>query len=503
MNASMEYELKRDDFKNLTAVIAEDQAPMRKAIARVLLSMGFKNVVEFSNGRDIREYIEENPVHIVLSDLNMPEEDGFALIENIRSRDINSDIPIILVSGEAAKEDIIRAVDLGASEYLVKPFVAEDLERKVKSILSVYLNPPEKLRLYRLAEAMIQKKDFSQAKQAIALIKDEGSVKQNYLLAVIEAKERNYNEALNYLYKNTLMNENHYKTHALLADILLATNQVKKAAEAMIKELSLNARQPKRHTQLGALNMQLGLYDDALESFRNALKENVRYQEALFSMAQLYLFQKNLDKAIYYLKRIRRNDPTNGKALSEIIDACIASNDEKKAEYILKDEIKQSKSKQLDAIFYLGKLYMQTGRTEEAKDIVLQLHKLAATSYEYNYLNAKLAMLESRYSEAKNALEVLIKDHPSFDLKLDLADAHFGSGQIKSALQMLFEIVQLKPTLVVPKIALCLASTDQHAKTYFSYLILTKQRPLSKAEQAAELTAKNALMKRRRIPSAA
>ena len=116
--------------KKVQCLIVEDHAPMRKAIRRVIESFNFAQIHEASNGEDAMEVIDNTDIQFIILDLFLPKIHGFDVIKNIRDRDLCSDVPILVVTGEASREDIVKSADLGASGYLLKPFQTQQLSLK-------------------------------------------------------------------------------------------------------------------------------------------------------------------------------------------------------------------------------------------------------------------------------------------------------------------------------------------------------------------------------------
>lgn len=128
--------IKREDFCFL---VVDDFSTMRRIISGLLREIGFKKIHEAENGRDALHAMELSvssgePIHFVLSDVNMPEMTGFDLLAEIKKCPEGSPIrriPVLLVTAEGRKEDIIRAAQLGAVGYVVKPFNKDTLAEKI------------------------------------------------------------------------------------------------------------------------------------------------------------------------------------------------------------------------------------------------------------------------------------------------------------------------------------------------------------------------------------
>ncbi len=103
-------------------ILAIDDSPtIRKFLTLALSSKGFR-VVTAVDGMQALELIGKERVNLIITDLNMPNIDGFELIQSLRNDEQYKEIPIIVLSSISNQEDIDRSISLGASSYIVKPF---------------------------------------------------------------------------------------------------------------------------------------------------------------------------------------------------------------------------------------------------------------------------------------------------------------------------------------------------------------------------------------------
>src|SRR5262249_1186912 len=97
---------------------------------------GFTNIDEAEDGQVALAKLRAGAFEFVVSDLNMPNMNGFELLRNIRADEKLKALPVLLVTAEAKKEDIVTAAQIGASGYIVKPFTKATLEEKLTKILA-------------------------------------------------------------------------------------------------------------------------------------------------------------------------------------------------------------------------------------------------------------------------------------------------------------------------------------------------------------------------------
>lgn len=119
---------------NLRFLVVDDFATMRRIVRNLLKDLGFNNVEEAEDGLDALNKLRAATFDFVISDWNMPNMDGLQLLTEIRNDAAFSKMPVLMVTAEAKKENIIAAAQAGASGYVVKPFTAATLEEKLNKI---------------------------------------------------------------------------------------------------------------------------------------------------------------------------------------------------------------------------------------------------------------------------------------------------------------------------------------------------------------------------------
>jgi len=120
--------------KNIKILVVDDFPTMRRIVRNLLKELGFTDVDEAEDGAVGLEKLKGGRYGFVVSDWNMPNMDGLALLRAIRADPLLSKIPVLMVTAEAKKENIIAAAQTGANGYVVKPFTAVTLEEKITKI---------------------------------------------------------------------------------------------------------------------------------------------------------------------------------------------------------------------------------------------------------------------------------------------------------------------------------------------------------------------------------
>ena len=116
-------------------LVVDDFSTMRRIVRNLLKEVGYSNVDEAEDGAIAIGKLKNTKFDFVVSDINMPNMNGFELLRQIRADAQLKNIPVLLVTAEAKKEDIINAAQCGASGYIVKPFTKATLEEKLVKII--------------------------------------------------------------------------------------------------------------------------------------------------------------------------------------------------------------------------------------------------------------------------------------------------------------------------------------------------------------------------------
>ena len=123
------------DPTQMKFLVVDDFSTMRRIVRGLLKEMGCNNVGEAEGGVEALGMLRAQRFDFVVSDINMPNMDGFELLQAIKADDALRHLPVLMVTAEARKEDIVRAAQNGAAGYIVKPFSKATLEEKVQCIL--------------------------------------------------------------------------------------------------------------------------------------------------------------------------------------------------------------------------------------------------------------------------------------------------------------------------------------------------------------------------------
>jgi len=122
----------------LKILVVDDSSTMRRIIKNTLARLNYKDVIEAENGVEAWAQMEENKdLGMLITDWNMPEMNGLELVKKVRASGDFNDLPIIMVTTEGGKTEVITALKAGVNNYIVKPFTPQVLKEKLSAVMGV------------------------------------------------------------------------------------------------------------------------------------------------------------------------------------------------------------------------------------------------------------------------------------------------------------------------------------------------------------------------------
>ncbi len=119
----------------ITALVADDSSIMRRIVKNALAKCGFNNVEEAPDGAEALAKCQEQQFGCILTDWNMPNMDGLTFVQNLRKLPGYGKVPVIMITTEGGKKDVIEALTHGVNDYIVKPFEPDILKEKLDKLL--------------------------------------------------------------------------------------------------------------------------------------------------------------------------------------------------------------------------------------------------------------------------------------------------------------------------------------------------------------------------------
>jgi two-component system chemotaxis response regulator CheY len=117
-------------------LIIDDSITMRRIIANILGRLGYPDVAQAGNGREALDRLATEQIDVVITDWYMPEMNGLDFVKALRTTPATSHIPIVIVTANAASDDIEHALELGVNHYILKPFTVDTIRDKLAALLA-------------------------------------------------------------------------------------------------------------------------------------------------------------------------------------------------------------------------------------------------------------------------------------------------------------------------------------------------------------------------------
>ncbi|WP_201353963.1 response regulator [Hydrogenimonas urashimensis] len=120
-------------------MVVDDSSTMRRIIKNTLNRLGYQDLLEAADGQEAWEVMQANKddIGVLITDWNMPNMNGLELVKKVRGEASFEDIPIIMVTTEGGKAEVITALKAGVNNYIVKPFTPQVLKEKLEAVLGL------------------------------------------------------------------------------------------------------------------------------------------------------------------------------------------------------------------------------------------------------------------------------------------------------------------------------------------------------------------------------
>ena len=124
--------------KGMPILIVDDYKTMLRIVRNLLAKLGFKDVDEATDGTEALNMLQGRHYGLIISDWNMQPMTGYELLKQVRTNDQFKSIPFVMVTAESKAENVIAARKAGVNNYIIKPFSAEVLKAKLKTVLGEF-----------------------------------------------------------------------------------------------------------------------------------------------------------------------------------------------------------------------------------------------------------------------------------------------------------------------------------------------------------------------------
>ena len=122
--------------KDMKFLVVDDYSTMRRIVKNLLHDLGYANVAEADDGNTALPLLENGSFDFLITDWNMPGMPGLDLLKAVRQNEKLKKLPVLMLTAEAKREQIVEAAQAGVSGYVIKPFTAATLKEKIEKILA-------------------------------------------------------------------------------------------------------------------------------------------------------------------------------------------------------------------------------------------------------------------------------------------------------------------------------------------------------------------------------
>jgi two-component system, chemotaxis family, chemotaxis protein CheY len=121
--------------KDMKFLVVDDYSTMRRIVKNLLHDLGYANVTEADDGNTALPLLQNGSFDFLITDWNMPGMAGLDLLKAVRANETLKKMPVLMLTAEAKREQIVEAAQAGVSGYVIKPFTAQTLKEKIDKIL--------------------------------------------------------------------------------------------------------------------------------------------------------------------------------------------------------------------------------------------------------------------------------------------------------------------------------------------------------------------------------
>lgn len=299
---------------DLSILIVDDMRNMRRTIKNMLLSLGYRKLEEAADGDEAITFIERyqnvplRKFHLIILDWNMPRVHGIVVLKFIKKNPIYMNTAVLMVTAENWAVEIMEAAEDHVDGYVIKPFVAKTLEKKITSVLDKVYNPPEKEKLMRDAELLLYDEQYDESKTKLEeLLKlNPDSARAYRYLGKISAIKKDDSKAEELFRKAIECNKDYTKAYKDLADVLVKTDRSQEAIKILEKAAEVNPRNHPRLLMIGNLYLNIRKYNELLTLFHkaNSAGLSMKHNDLDMLLAHAWLGTKKVAKAVDIFKVI-------------------------------------------------------------------------------------------------------------------------------------------------------------------------------------------------------
>ena len=280
-------------------LVVDDMANMRKTLRGMLKMLGYDHVTEADDGDSALTRLKQGQSDFVIADWNMPRMPGVELLREIRDEPMLRDIPFIMITAEVDDGQIVRAAEEDVDGYIIKPFVADVLGRKITSVMDKKANPSQMEIYLKVGYAYMENGMLNEAMREFEHARELNPKSARIPLAMAQIYEAmgDHRKAEELFNVSISHNPRFVKGFHTLADFQIRRGNDEGALKALQAATALSPNNPSRQVEFGKLLIKAGRMEDADQAFKQALKVSSKNADIHTSVGEAYLAAGHDDKA--------------------------------------------------------------------------------------------------------------------------------------------------------------------------------------------------------------
>jgi two-component system, chemotaxis family, chemotaxis protein CheY len=294
---------RRKDTNDKNLLVVDDQPQMRDMIRVMLKNNGYDSLTFVESGKQALRSLAKHPIHLVMTDWNMPNMTGIELLKQIKGDPEFFSIPVMMISDERTADKVLYAVEEGTDGFLVKPFSENDLIKNIKLALVKGGSKNEmEGKIFEMRRLKLSKNYREALELGLEILKVNNNQKVALLTCECFYQIEEYDKAISMMMADT-DEENRSSQHSnLLGKIHLGLGQYSQGILALEQAVKMNPLNNDRKLDLAGAYFATGRSEDAEKIIQNIVNSKPTDLN-LISIAQIYLDQDQMDKAGDYLKQ--------------------------------------------------------------------------------------------------------------------------------------------------------------------------------------------------------
>ncbi len=280
-------------------LVVDDMANMRKTLRGMLKMLGYDHVTDADDGDTALSRLKQGQHDFVIADWNMPRMPGVELLREIRDEPMLRDIHFIMITAEVDDSQIVRAAEEDVDGYIIKPFVADVLGRKINSVLEKKANPSQVEIFLKVGYAYMENGMLKEAMREFDHARELSPKSARIPLAMAQIYEAmgDHRKAEELFNASVTNNPRFIKGYHTLADFQLRRGNDSAAMAALQTATSLSPNNPSRQVEFGKLLVKAGRMEEADHAFKSALKVSSKNADMHTAIGEAYLAAGHDDKA--------------------------------------------------------------------------------------------------------------------------------------------------------------------------------------------------------------